>query len=147
MRARFRFGERGLWGLLLILLATPVPGAERPVLTTAEQVRRLSAEEADSRFRVRLEGVLTFFAQRTPSRQFRFLQDETAGIYIYPTSSADLTTAAAGQRVEIEGYTGRGEFAPVVFIKRFGVLGEGSFPASKRVSFETLRQGEEHRLC
>src|SRR5437016_13035752 len=134
MRARFRFVEHGWWlGFVVLALAAATRGAERPTLTTAAQIRKLSAEEADTRIPVKLQGVLTFFDQRTPSRQFRFLQDETAGIYIYPTGSTDLSGAAAGQRAEVEGTTGRGEFAPVVMVQRIRLLGPGEFPAAKPV--------------
>jgi PAS domain S-box-containing protein len=112
-----------------------------PVLRTAQEVRQLSATEARRRYPVHLEGVLTFFDQRTPGKEFRFLQDDTAGIYVYPMS--DAPGAAAGQRVEVEGHTDPGEFAPVVIADRFTVLGPGSFPAAKPVSFEQLSSGQD----
>ncbi len=109
-------------------------------LCTAQEVRQLSAQEAERHYPVRLQGVLTFFDQRTPGKEFRFLQDETAGIYFYPP--ADIT-AAPGQRAEIEGHTGQGEFAPVVLVDRLRLLGPGNFPPAKPVSFEQLSSGHE----
>jgi PAS domain S-box-containing protein len=144
MRLRIRFAEHFcIVGLLALMFAGPASAAERPPLTTAEQIRSLSADEADKRYPVRLQGVLTFFDQRERSRQFRFLQDETAGIYIYPTSSADLRGASAGLRAEVEGTTGRGEFAPVVMVQRIRLLGPGEFPKAKPVSFGQLSTGQE----
>ena len=53
-------------------------------LRTAEQVRRLSPEEAERHYPVRLRGTITFFDQRIPTAAFRFIQDDTAGIYFFP---------------------------------------------------------------
>jgi hypothetical protein len=97
--------------LLSLLLLLPAgsralaAGSPLPELCTAQEVRDLSAAEAERHYPVRLQGVLTFFDQRTPGRAFRFLQDETAGIYIYPP--ADANGATAGQRAEIEGHSGQ----------------------------------------
>jgi hypothetical protein len=129
--------------LLLLPAAMRVLGVEGALreLRTAEEVRQLSEEEAERHYPVRLKGVLTFFDQRAPGKEFRFLQDETAGIYFYPP--ADVAEVTAGQRAEIEGHTGRGEFAPVVFVDRMRVLGPGNYPSAKPVSFEQLSSGHE----
>jgi PAS domain S-box-containing protein len=113
---------------------------ELPVLQTALEVRQLSAAEAAKGYPVRLAGVLTFFDQRTPGKEFRFLQDATGGIYIYPPGDV---AAAAGQRVEVEGHTDPGEFAPVVIAERMRVVGPADFPTAKPVSFEQLSTGQE----
>lgn len=142
-----RFMESDLaFGLGLVLLLAgglrlAAADAPLPVLRTAEAVRQLSATEAERRYPVRLDGVLTFFDQRAPDKQFRFLQDQTAGIYLYPVTN--ITGVAAGQRVEVEGYTGSGEFAPVVWVQQMHVLGPGKFPDAKPVSFEQLSSGQE----
>jgi PAS domain S-box-containing protein len=129
--------------LVLPLLLMRSMAADAPLreLHTAQEVRDLSASEAERHYPVRLQGVLTFFDQRTPSREFRFLQDETAGIYIYPP--ADANGATAGQCAEIEGHSDKGEFAPVVIVDRIRVLGPGNFPSAKPVSFEQLSSGHE----
>ena len=114
-----------------------------PELRTAEEVRRLSPAEAERHYPVRLHGTVTFFDQRIPTAAFRFVQDETAGIYFYPQTSGEPTNLVTGQLVEIEGLTGQGEFAPVVQARRINVLGEGKFPAARPVSFEQLISGRE----
>ena len=48
-----------------------------PELRTAEAVRRLTAEQAERGYPVRLRGVVSFFNQTLFSR---FVQDDTAGI-------------------------------------------------------------------
>src|ERR1017187_5440464 len=48
-------------------------------LRTADEVRQLTPEQAEQPLEVRLKAVVTFFDQRLYSR---FVQDETAGIYL-----------------------------------------------------------------
>ena len=117
--------------------------AALPELRTAEEVRRLSPAEAERHYPVRLRGTVTFFDQRIPTAAFRFVQDETAGIYFYPQTAEENTNLATGQLVEIEGLTGQGEFAPVVEARSIKILGEGKFPAARPVSFEQLISGRE----
>jgi len=136
---------RVCWWLMLFEGCSPlglaVADDTLPLLRTAEEVRQLTAVEAKRNYPVRLQGVLTFYDERTPGKSFRFLQDDTAGIYIYPP--ANVAGAAVGQRVEAEGHTGPGSFAPVVNVDRLRVLGPGQFPEAKSVSFEQLTSGRE----
>lgn len=129
--------------LAMLWAAVCAAAAELPELRTAEQVRRLPASEAERGYQVRLRGVLTFFDQRKPTKIFQFVQDETAGIYFYIVSGTDTPNLVAGQRVEIEGQTGKGEFAPIVLARRIQMLGPGKFPLAKPVSFEQLASGQE----
>ncbi len=119
--------------------------AEAPVkeLRTAEQIRRLSAQEADQHYPVRLRGVVTFFDDRIPTKLFRFVQDETAGIYVYVDGSTNNPPLKTGELVEVEGETGSGSFAPVVTSHRIRILGETNLPPAKPVSFEELASGLE----
>jgi len=110
------------------------------VLTHAAQVRQLSPEEAGQHIPVRLRGVITFFNQ---SQFFRFIQDDTAGIYFFMDDSTNRPRIMAGQEVEIEGATSPGEYAPIVTVNQIHVLGEGTFPAAQPVSYEDLASGEE----
>ena len=136
----------------LILLITGAgwlraPAANPPLeeLRTAEQIRRLSTQQADLRYPVRLRGVVTYYDVRIPTLSFRFIQDETAGIYFYVDDYASKTNPPlrAGQLVEIEGETGAGSFAPVVTTHNIRILGETNLPAAKVVSFEDLASGQE----
>jgi PAS domain S-box-containing protein len=109
-------------------------------LRTAQQIRRLTAEQATHHYPVHIQGVLTFFDQ---SQFLRFIQDNTAGIYFYLDDPSNNLALASGQLVEIEGETNPGEYAPVVTPQRIKILGEGTFPAPKPVSFEQLASGQE----
>jgi PAS domain S-box-containing protein len=107
-------------------------------LRTAEQVRRLTPEQAEQHLGVRLKGVVTF---ADPALYSRFVQDQTAGIYLQELTNGPALRA--GQLVEVEGQTGAGEFAPIVITRSLTVLGEGTMPAAKTVSLEQLVSGGE----
>jgi PAS domain S-box-containing protein len=91
---------------------------------------------------VHVRGVVTFFDQK---QFFRFVQDDTAGIYFYLNDAALSKNPGlmAGQMVELDGETSPGEYAPIVTSHQIAVLGEGHFPAAKPVSFEQVASGEE----
>jgi len=131
-----------LSSLFLLAAVGRVWGADAPLetLRTAEQVRRLSAEQAARHYPVQLRGVVTFFAQ---TNYFRFVQDGTAGIYFYLDDSVPHKALAAGQTVEIDGETNPGEYAPIVNARRIEILGEGEYPAAKPVTFEQLASGQQ----
>ncbi len=113
------------------------------VMRSAAQIRRLSTQQADLHYPVRLRGVVTFFDDKTPAKSFRFIQDDTAGIYFYMDGSPNSPPLQTGQLVEIEGETGAGSFAPVVLAHHIRILGKTNLPPAKAVSFEELASGLE----
>src|SRR5882672_3128270 len=118
------------------------PAAEQnpPVgeLRTAAEVRSLTPQQAEKGLPVRLKGVVTFSDAGLFSR---FVQDETAGIYLRETTSMPALTP--GQVVEVEGVTSPGEYAPIIVPNSVKVIGEGNLPAAKPVSLEQLVSGHE----
>jgi len=138
--ARLTHGRAGaviaLWlALWLPLLAAQVPSEE---LHTAAAVRRLSVDEARLKAPVRLRGVVTFFDESLYSR---FIQDETAGIYLFDSSLP--IHLVPGQLVEVEGASSPGEYAPIVVPEKITVVGDAPLPAAKPVSYEQLASGQE----
>ena len=113
------------------------------VLGSAEEIRHLSREQADLRYPVRLKGVVTYFDDRIPTKSYRFIQDDTAGIYFYVDGSKNNPPLRAGQLIEMVGETGGGSFAPVVTSHGIRILGEAKLPEAKTVSFEELESGQE----
>ena len=131
-----------LLSVLLCFLSVPrlaAQDAPLPELQTAEQVRQLTPEQAARHYPVRLRGVLTFFDQ---AQFYRFFQDGTAGIYLFPSDALTNSALATGELVEIEGLTSPGEYAPTVTPQRTRILGSGTFPPAKPVSYEDLASGE-----
>lgn len=121
-------------------LSSEAVAAQPPVeeIRTAAAVRGLTVEQAQLPMRVRLRGVVTFFDENLFSR---FIQDDTAGIYLqYSGATPGL---AAGQIVEVEGMSSPGEYAPIVVPERVLVLGVGKLPAARPVTFEQLASGKQ----
>lgn len=119
----------------LLLFAMKLPAQE---LQTAAAVRALTLEESQRHSPVRLRGVVTFFDERLFSR---FIQDETAGIYLF--YSSNVPPLLPGQVVELEGNTSPGEYAPIVVPRGVRLLGEGPLPVPKPVTYEQLAGGSE----
>jgi signal transduction histidine kinase len=108
-----------------------------PTLTHADQVRRLSPEEAGLGYPVLIRGVITMDA---PSPDF-VVQDATAGIYVEGSVSPKYPHILS-QLVEVEGVTGPGKFAPVIREAKLRVLGEGVLPKPQLFSLSELANGQ-----
>lgn len=123
-------------GALALLFHAGAQAADE--LRTAAAVRGLSVEQAQQGNPVRLRGVVTFFDETLYSR---FIQDETAGIYL--RESTNTPPLQPGQLVEVEGVTSPGEYAPIVVPTSVRVVGEAPLPAPKPVTYEQLASGKE----
>jgi len=123
-----------LFGLNLWAQAAPQP---LPVLTRADQVRRLTPEQAAQGHPVRIRGVIT---DDVPAPDF-FVQDSYAGIYV-EGSKLHSFAHHFGDLVEVEGITGPGKFAPVIREENLRVLGKGHLPKTRVYSFEELADGQ-----
>lgn len=107
-------------------------------LTHADEVRRLSPEDASRSYPVIIRGVITMDA---PAPDF-FVQDSTAGIYVEGNVSHRYPHVL-GQLVEIEGVTGPGKFAPVIRETKLRVLGKGVLPKAPLFAFSELANGQQ----
>ncbi len=114
------------------------PPNSSKVLTKANQIRALTLEESRQKYPVVLRGVVTFYE---PDFGLTFIQDDTAGIYLNVKDHAP--EAHAGDLVEVHGFTGPGEFAPVVDNPRIQVVGRAPLPAALHLSVEDLLTGEK----
>lgn len=109
-----------------------------PLLTTVDQLRRLTPEQAQLGYPVRIRGVIT---DDIPKPDF-FVQDETAGIYV----EGDRFWAAShvlGTFVEVEGVSGPGRFAPVIRELRLRILGKKPLPKTHIYEFHELAGGQK----
>ena len=122
----------GAW-LLYAGAALGQPSGGLPTLTQVAQIRKLSVEQANQGYPVRLRGIVTYFDGVAPNV---FLQDTTGGIWVrWPREGPRLQ---AGQRIELEGVTAQPGFAPSVYNPRSRVLGDAPLPAARPVSFEDM---------
>ena len=109
-----------------------------PVLTTVEQIRSLSVEQANRGYPVQLRGVVTYYDAETttPPSAAVFVQDATGGIALNaPILEPGLK---AGEVVDLEGVTEAPDFAPQIGRPRWRVIGHTSLPAPRRVSLERM---------
>ena len=136
-----RAGNLVLFVLCIVLAPSRQAAAQNPPageLRTAAQVRSLTPQQAGERIPVRLKGVVTFYDEGLYSR---FIQDETAGIYL--REMTNMPALSPGQMVEVEGMTSPGEYAPIIVPNSVKVIGEGNLPAAKPVLLEQLVSGQE----
>jgi signal transduction histidine kinase len=103
-------------------------------------VRSLTEKQAGEKIPVHLRGVVTFFDENLFSR---FIQDETAGIYLQFPTNVGPPQMMAGQLVDVVGYGSPGEYAPVVMVEQISVVGEAPLPPAKPVTYEALASGTE----
>jgi signal transduction histidine kinase len=107
-------------------------------LTTAAAVRGLTVEQAQQPMRVHLRGVVTFFDE---SLYKRFIQDDTAGIYLQV--STNTPPLMPGQVVDVEGVSSPGEYAPIIVPEKVRVVGQTALPVPTPVTYEQLASGQE----
>jgi signal transduction histidine kinase len=110
------------------------------VLTNAAQVHRLTREEAAKGQPVLIRGVITC-ALPGPDFNAAVVQDRTAGIYIDHWNPSLGPRPEVGGRVEIEGVTDPGEFAPRVHATRITWLGTGELPTPVQPYWDQLING------
>jgi hypothetical protein len=135
----------GIWVLSLLaalLSAGPLwaePTNSSSCLTNAQQVRELDPEAAGKNRAVHLVGVVTYYD--APLFNL-FFQDATAGIFVLvaPTIRTNIT---AGQEIEVEGVSDKGDYAPIVKAGAIRVLGAAPMPVARRVSLDQLFTGLE----
>ncbi len=84
---------------------TPVGNPAVQIFTTAQSVRVLTVAEAERRMPVRIEGQVTYF---DPDWKLLFVQDSTAGIFVFPRDSGQRLRP--GDRVVVTGVTVPGGF-------------------------------------
>ena len=122
---------------LAVCLAMANPGLATPLptLTTARELRALSAEEAARLYPVRLRAVVTLVA---PERT-TFIHDGTAATFI--ASKNKFAPLAPGDLVEIEGVSYSGLYVPGITPDRVTVVGSAPLPAPRPITFEQLASG------
>ena len=115
-----------------------VSSGEPLVLRTAGEVRRLTREEADKMYPVRLEATVTCFDHRT---ELFFVQDDTGGAYIYAYKPEFQFTP--GQRVEVIGKSKSGRFSPIVLVDDMKALQKPGELKPRFVTMDQLMLGQE----
>ena len=94
-------------------------------LTRADAVRRLSEKEASESRRVLLSGVVLGLAEPEPIGFV--IIDDSASIYCHG-DVADVAKLKIGDKVNLEGVTNPGGFAPFVICQKIEISGRGVVP-------------------
>ncbi|HVM48355.1 MAG TPA: PA14 domain-containing protein [Candidatus Acidoferrum sp.] len=118
-----------------VLAVSPGSPQHLPLLTTIDQIKRLSREEAGRGYPVRIRGVIT-----APQVGGFFIQDSTWSIYVRLEDPASVEAQQAGDYWEVEGVT-FAEFAPNVRARRAVRLGPGVLPEPMRPTWDQLING------
>jgi len=148
IRGRRALGSHSGWapGILLMLVLVPTraawsqgPGPSHlPTLTTAEQVRELTADQANRGYPVQVRAVVTFVDFAVGDF---FAQDSTAGIYVNEKDKS--LHFQPGEFLEIAGVTEELDFAPQIAKARYRVLGRAPLPQPHKVHLGDLLSTHE----
>ena len=111
-----------------------------PTLTTADQVHRLTYDEALRKYPVHLQEEQVLYYN--PRLGNLFLRDSTHGVYVDMRGQAALALKS-GDLIEVEGITAPGGYAPIVDHPRVRVVGHAPLPPAPRYSLDHLLTGVE----
>ena len=106
-------------------------------LTTALELRSLSAEEADSGVTVDLRGIVIFAEPQGTV----FFQDVTAGTFFQLKGQA---SPVPGDEIRVQGISYPGLYLPGIEEAKLEVLGRPGLPAALAVTFDDLVSGRYH---
>lgn len=119
---------------LVLLASTDLVEAQ---LTTALELRSLSAEEADTGVAVDLRGVVIFAEPQGTV----FFQDTTAGTFFQLKGQP---APSAGDEIRVRGISYPGLYLPGIEEAGLEVLGHPGLPEAVPVSFDDLSSGRYH---
>jgi signal transduction histidine kinase len=111
---------------------------ELPLLSSAAEVHRLKREEAQRRYPVKIQGVITSVL---PEHQAFTIQDSTRGIYVVDQSESRSDPPRIGELLQVEGFTDPSLFAPVINARRVRLLGAGDLPEPVHPTRDQLMNG------
>jgi len=109
------------------------------VLTTALRVHQLTGDQAALPYPVHLQAVVTFCDESIGQL---FVQDDTGGIFVEIQGDYGFRLQP-GQKLEIEGVSSPGGFAPDIVPDKIRLLGNGTLPTPRIVTFEQMAAGQE----
>lgn len=135
---RFLIPASLLTGAVLAGLLLSPGSAAAATLTNATQVRELTREEAAKRIPVKIRGVIM---DEAGDGTGVVVQDDTAAVYVLGENWM-IAGLRRGDRVEVEGTSDPGGFAPIVRLQRHRKIGTAPIPDPQHVTFEQLLSGK-----
>lgn len=136
-------GVRVVSALFWLRMALPSDSAEvgpdrLPVLTRAEQVRKLAPADARLGYPIRLVGVVTY---SDPGKGLLFVHDGGESVFVSP--QAQVWDWPVGQNVEMTGVAAQGSHLPYVSQAQLQDLGPGTLPTARPVTLARLASNAE----
>src|SRR5277367_1182321 len=121
----------------LVAPRTPLKEAHmNGALQTIAELKSLSVESAAKELPVDVRGTVTYI---DPASSLLFLQDATAGAYVdIHNGSPELEE---GDVVHIRGFSGPGDYAPIIRRPNIERVGHGAMPKAQALSLQTLGSG------
>jgi diguanylate cyclase (GGDEF)-like protein/PAS domain S-box-containing protein len=123
--------------------AASEPAATDAPLTHIADVRALSPEQAAKGRPVKLRATVTYYHH---DWEMLFVQDETAALFVYVSNRRAPFPIRLGQRVELQGRTVPGDFAPSVAEPRVLPLEPVGLPAPRAASLKDLASAAQDAL-
>jgi signal transduction histidine kinase/CheY-like chemotaxis protein len=108
-----------------------------PLLQRSSQIRNLSVAQAARSYPVNLPCVVTFYDS---IENLLFVQDRNGGIFVDPPP-AFSGVLNAGDKIQIDGASEPGDFAPSIAASRITPLGKGPLPAPSNLGHEEILRG------
>ncbi len=116
---------------------TPLQESQiKGALRTVRDLKSLSVETAAKNLPVDIRGTVTFIDR---SSSLLFVQDATAGAYVDVHSGTP--EVEAGDIVQVRGFSGPGDYAPIITRPTVTRLGHGPMPKPLTLSLQTLISG------
>ncbi len=125
-------------GIYPVADARGAEAAKSPI-TSAAEIKALSAAQASRQLPVSIQGVL--IATVSALSQGAVVQDSTKGVYLFPEGVNHSKALQCGDFCRIEGVTGPGLFAPVVAARHITCLGPGQLPPPIHATWDQLVNG------
>ena len=131
-------------GLARAAGAAAAGAAEKPdsTLRLAAQVFELAPKEEEQGRAVWLTGVVTWSHRNAP---FFFMEDSSRGICVMRAGSGSRVSLP-GRRVEVQGVTGMGEYAPIVRATRFDQVSDLVLPVPEPTTLEQALTGSKEAM-
>lgn len=123
-------------------VAPRTPLAESQIkgaIKSVRELKSLSVESAAKRLPVDVTGTVTFF---DPAWSLLFVQDSSGGVYvdIHNTGSPEIEV---GDAVRVRGFSGPGDYAPIITRPTVVRLSHTSMPKPMSLSWQTLVSGQD----
>ncbi len=121
--------------LILILTSGVYLSSAAVPLTSVQEVMRLDDDQVDLRLPVKLTALVLAF-RADPA--WLVVQDGDAGLYVDAGTDSSRFAVRPGDRIELQGFTRRGGFSPIVDSTGMRVLSSGNpFPAPYELGGKT----------